>query len=992
MTPSDTPTPEQPEENEDRDEQPDAERPDEPSNAAPDESDLASVRARELSWLGDYQPPDDETEEMWVSSNPMMDLSAEDFDVEMSDTSETSDEDVMQSTQSGRPNPEPDTANADDSQPDTPANVPELSSQVGAPDDQQAFEDLTLAQVTGLFVRRPVETARKVMQVAATPRWRPRSQVVEPQDSPPPLPLTGDSPEFGGERLVVEPATPESFVADRIATESEAPKGPGDTIVNASFFDAPPQRIAIRFMLWVVAFTISLIGNGQMRAGEVRVEQEQLANGTPFLIAAFLVWLGAEVYWNWPHLRNWWANRRQRDTSVDEKAPESTDLPPIPESDKNRAGYMSNLGVVYYRVALFMGTAVAATIAYAENANNQFTTIGFWAWVASIVMVVLAVAPRGWDIFAAWRWIRGKFAAIEFNWTVVALAAIMLLAGVFRFQDFAGVPPEMTSDHVEKILDSQRVVEGTRDVFFTGNGGREIFQMYAMALITQIPGIEMNFATLKLLSIIEGMLTIPLLWWMGREVVGRYDSRLGNLVGLSLAALVAASYWHVGLSRLALRIVLTPLVATLLVIYLGRGMRDNRRSDFIIAGLVLGFGLYMYQAVRMLPVVVLAGVAIAAIMKARTLEMWSKFTVNLATLVLVSFIVFVPLFRFSLDFPDLFWMRTAGRLLGDSIIQEFDAEGNVVGERNATITERIDAFSGNLPILGSNMRNALLMYNWKGDVAWINGVPNEPTMSLFGGALLIVGLAAWTALGFRTRDPVIVLIPVMVLIMLLPSALSIAFPIENPSAARTSGSLPPAYLIAALPLALLALSMLKLAKGRSGPILATGLVAAVTLLSYSANSNLYLDDYKESYISSSLPYTEAGNILEGFANSDGSYGNAFMIAYPFWWDHRAIGMEGGVLDWPNGIVTREQVPDFVYDSTVCRAGFYATDPARDLLFFYHRDDADTEALLSEWFPNGRILVHRSYQFNDDFKTYRVLAPGLPALTQFFDSYTVNRRC
>ena len=45
----------------------------------------------------------------------------------------------------------------------------------------------------------------------------------------------------------------------------------------------------------------------------------------------------------------------------------------------------------------------------------------------------------------------------------------------------------------------------------------------------------------------------------------------------------------------------------LLLIFLIRAMRDNRRNDFIIAGLVLGFSLYVYQAARMLPLVVMIG-------------------------------------------------------------------------------------------------------------------------------------------------------------------------------------------------------------------------------------------------------------------------------------------------------------------------------------------------------------------------------------------------
>src|SRR5258708_8671409 len=88
-----------------------------------------------------------------------------------------------------------------------------------------------------------------------------------------------------------------------------------------------------------------------------------------------------------------------------------------------------------------------------------------------------------------------------------------------------------------------------------------------------------------------------------------------------MAALIAVSFWHVLLSRLGLRIVTTPLVVTFVFIFLARGLRYNRRADFLIAGFGLGAGMYFYQAIRMLPLVVIAGVVLALLMgtKGRTI-------------------------------------------------------------------------------------------------------------------------------------------------------------------------------------------------------------------------------------------------------------------------------------------------------------------------------------------------------------------------------------
>jgi hypothetical protein len=246
-----------------------------------------------------------------------------------------------------------------------------------------------------------------------------------------------------------------------------------------------------------------------------------------------------------------------------------------------------------------------------------------------------------------------------------------------------------------------------------------------MAIISQIPSLGLNLFTLKFLTAIEGLICIPVLWWMGREIIGEDEPKLGNVVGLLLAALVAVSYWHTMLSRLGLRIVLTVIVTGLLLIFLSRALRHNRRGDFIKAGLVLGAGVYAYQAARMLPVVVVVGVILAIIFSLFRLgwrEQITRYIANLVVLVVITLAVFVPMAGFARDYPEDFWRRTSGRLLGDDIVQTTNPDGSIV-TRNATIDERIAAFQQNMGILVNNIRNALLMYNWKGDVAWITAVP-----------------------------------------------------------------------------------------------------------------------------------------------------------------------------------------------------------------------------------------------------------------------------
>src|SRR5262249_3300684 len=152
------------------------------------------------------------------------------------------------------------------------------------------------------------------------------------------------------------------------------------------------------------------------------------------------------------------------------------------------------------------------------------------------------------------------------------------------------------------------------------------------------------------------------------------------------------------------------------------------------------------------------------------------------------------------------------------------------------------------------------------------------------------------------------LVPISILIMILPSALAIAFPIEVPSFTRGSGSLPMVYLVAALGLAVL----IQMARQRvpDGWPRRAAWLALVVLLALAAISNAtsYFVDAMADYRSSTLPHKQAGQILAGFSASTGAPGNAFMIAFKYWMDHRAIGIEAGEIHWPDGIADPAQMP------------------------------------------------------------------------------------
>ena len=699
-----------------------------------------------------------------------------------------------------------------------------------------------------------------------------------------------------------------------------------------------PSVAAWSLGLRLLALALALWSTKVLVSDPGRQYDELLARGALLLLPALVLWLLADWLFAWP-----------RHLSHERSLPRAEPL--VAVSGRRR-----------HRLLAALAGALCCVLAWRFTAHNHITFIGLGAWLTSMMLWLYALTPGAVDLRV---WYCGLSARLKrVSWRrreTLALALILLLAAGLRLGQLDTVMPEMTSDHVEKIRDAWRVNRGELNVFFANNGGREPLQMYAMALLAQLPGLDFNFYTLKLLSALEGIVAVLLLYWTGCVLVG---GRAGRLVGLLTGALVAVGYWHILLSRLGLRIVLTTGVAALLLLFLWRALRHNRRGDFLAAGLVIGLGLYTYQAARMLPLVVVTGVALTLLLRADGQRL--SLLRNFAALALIALVAFVPLGGFALEYPQDFWRRTTSRVLGDvPVTTEVEISA---GEQLAVLTTR----------LAENLGDALLMFNWRGDVAWISGAPGKPALDPWTGALFLLGLVVWARRILRKRSVLDLLLPLTLLIMLLPTALALSFPVENPSHTRASGALPAVFLIAALPLAQLSGLLRHQLRGRLGLLCAAGLVLVLLAGALRESHRRYFVENLLAWQQATFPYATAGQVLAAFVAVTDAPGNAFIIAWPHWWDHRAVGIEGGLQEWPNGVVEIEQLPDFLVRATA-RQGAYRLEPERDLLFFLSPEDEDSVARLQAWFPQGQLQQRHSERARDEFLLYRVPPPGEASL-------------
>ena len=728
----------------------------------------------------------------------------------------------------------------------------------------------------------------------------------------------------------------------RIARHSPevAPVQVKDLLQTAPPPGASPQAgidaAGLSLLLRLPALALLVWGNFVLASRPPHGSVDVPAPGALLLLAGLALWLLADLRHPWPHE----VERQESD--------------PVPPARRHTR-----------RLRSALLAAFCSLLAWRFTAGNSFTLVGLVAWTASIALWCHALLPASPTLRDLWRRVSARWRRVS-RGDALALILIVLLAAGMRLGQLDSVMPEMSSDHVEKIRDAWRVAQGERDVFFANIGGREPLQMYAMALLAQLPGQGFNFYTLKLLSALEGIVAVLLIALAARSLIG---GREGRIAGWLAGGLVAVAYWHLVLSRMGLRIVLTTIVATLLLYWLNRALRHNRRADFLATGLVAGLGLYTYQAARMLPLVVAAALALAWLRC--NADRRRALLRNAAALVLVALAAAVPLAGYALEHPQEFWRRTTSRVLGDQAALADDSLA--VGEGPA-------GPGATLERLAENMRNALLMFNRRGDIAWINGAPGRPALDPWTGALFLAGLVAWARRIQRERSAAATLAPLALFIMLLPSALALSFPHENPSHTRASGALPAAMLVAALPLAQLVGLLRQQLRGRAGQVGAAALVLLLLAGAMGESHRRYFVENLGAWEQATFPYSTAGQVLAAFVAVSEAPGNAFVIAWPHWWDHRAVGIEAGLMEWPNAIPEGDQMPGFLA-AALAREGPYRLNADRGLLFLLTTEDTESLDMLRRHFPDGQLQHRRHELARHEFLLYRVPAPGIDRLLQ-----------
>ncbi len=532
-----------------------------------------------------------------------------------------------------------------------------------------------------------------------------------------------------------------------------------------------------------------------------------------------------------------------------------------------------------WRLLALPGAAVFTLMAYSLSEFDRFSIQGVIVWALAIVL-----------FFAAW-W-QPTESATPSLWTklcryvaearrqpllpALSLGAFLLvgaLAVFFRFHSLNGLPADATSLEADVAENVRGVLNGHSYVYMPSGVG-EGAMVYATAGLVKLFGFSLDYSAMKVATAVVGVLAVGATYLLLTEF---FANRLVALIG---ALFMAVAHWPVTLSRSSLSSASAPLLAALTLLFLVRALKHNRTNDFLLCGLAAGLGLYFYEGLRVLPFLIVACLAlkfVAVLLSRRKREVFPL--VGRSTLLgLMLLIVFAPMARAWYDQPDYYLRNVDSHLTGS------EPRG----------------YSGPTRLAG-NVKNAFLMFAWQGDSAYRANIPGDPALDEGMAALLALGIAVAAVAWVRYRRGMFLYAAVALVALLMPSALSLAVPSENPSLARASGAIPLTFGFAALPVAFVISAATRHLSRRTGLAVMSVSVIGLAACFAVANYHWYFQDYSDTYRQAAPSSATVSNAIAVTKRENPAIDVVYLVAPPNWNDPPGIAMMLGQPTWLHSI-------------------------------------------------------------------------------------------
>lgn len=330
---------------------------------------------------------------------------------------------------------------------------------------------------------------------------------------------------------------------------------------------------------------------------------------------------------------------------------------------------------------------------------------------------------------------------------VACLVLILGVAALLRFWALDRIPAGLYFDEAADAVDALNTLRsGHWPAFYDTQAGKEAMWMWLLAAFFSVA--DVGALQIRLVAAIVGLLTVGAVGWAAYELFAADEETSATDLALLAAAILATLFVHVHFSRGGYRLVTQPLVGTLALAALWRGLRIQGGGWFILAGALLGLAMYTYSAARFYPVLLVVFFLLEWLLsKNHSAPFLPRYFWLLAAMILMAGIVFAPMALHLANVPDLLISRA-------DQVSVFNPTWNQGRPWAALFDSAWRNFAG-------------LVWQGSADTHW--NIPGRPMLDVLTIPLFLVGVVVAAS---RWHRPVYLFLWLWLIILYLPAILS----------------------------------------------------------------------------------------------------------------------------------------------------------------------------------------------------------------------------
>ena len=406
----------------------------------------------------------------------------------------------------------------------------------------------------------------------------------------------------------------------------------------------------------------------------------------------------------------------------------------------------TTLGVAAFALAAIL---MSVSLLDFDRSEGDDLTLAWWSFGAAVTLMLAAIPALDgrWTALAD-RLKRSDGVRVGLHDMAVwlALAGVLALSAALRLYNLEDIPAGLWFDEADNLLHARHyALDPGRTPAYAESTNLPTMFLLPIAALVKLTGVAIT--TPRLIAAAFGVAGVGVMFLFVRHI-------MGTRCGLIAAFLVGVMRWDIVWSRIGMHGVTGVLFAALTGWLTLRAVRSGRASDYGLAGVSLGLGMWFYTSFRMFPIIVALILLYHLVVSRPAVR---GFVVRVGLMALVSVFVAAPVILLASSDPDGFFDRTR-------VTSVF------------TFSPR-EEWADNLT---SNLVKHILMFGREGDPNPRHNLPHAPMLDYVTGALFVLGF--FFALT-RWRSGAVFLLPFWVFLMTLPGILTI--PWEAPQSLRS---------------------------------------------------------------------------------------------------------------------------------------------------------------------------------------------------------------